>query len=405
MKKFLFILFALLVSLAGKAQDPSDEVTLEVIGYGNSIEVATNNALQNAINQAYRAFVSANTQMPKDKLIQDEIAPDSIGNVKNYKDIVAIDMPNGKKEVIVKATISIPKLIDYAESNGKSTEFTGALFARNIKIRELNEANERKIMDAIFKYISLSLPSCYERKLTISEPIMFYDEDKEYVNIPMTINFIPNDNLKICSDNVNKILESIYLTDKELNEYDKLRIESYICDFQPSYDKYSHICGIGSNPSRLRNSYSSTENRLKIDSIFDNYFNDISIIDNTNEVSELKLRRYKDEINVLDIKTRCIKRTGLFKKTNNSLDNYGDFEGHVDGYGTIFGIVFSEIPGAEFYYSGYGGHDTLLVHWVCYTNEPSATRQPEYFHPSFSFSILIPKEDIGKYSSFKLLDK
>lgn len=274
MKKFLFILFALLVSLAGKAQDPSDEVTLEVIGYGNSIEVATNNALQNAITQVYRTFVSANTQMLKDKLIQDEIAPDSIGNVKNYKNIVAIDMPNGKKEVIVKATISIPKLIDYAESKGTSTEFTGALFARNIKIRELNEANERKIMDAIFKYISLSLPSCYERKLTISEPTMFYDEDKEYVNIPMTINFIPNDNLKICSDNVNKILESIYLTDKELNEYDKLRIESYICDFQPSYDKYSHICGIGSNPSRLRNSYSSTENRLKIDSIFDNYFND-----------------------------------------------------------------------------------------------------------------------------------
>ena len=52
-----------------------------------------------------------------------------------------------------------------------------------------------------------------------------------------------------------------------------------------------------------------------------------------------------------------------------------------------------------------GGHDTLLVHWVCYTNEPSATGQPEYFHPSFSFSILIPKEDIDKYSSFKLLDK
>ena len=83
MKKLLSLVAAILFAATSFAQ--VDEVTLTVIGTGVNEEQATLQALRSAIEQSFGTFVSANTTILNDKLVQDEIVSVSNGNVKEYK--------------------------------------------------------------------------------------------------------------------------------------------------------------------------------------------------------------------------------------------------------------------------------------------------------------------------------
>ena len=83
MKKLLSFVVAILFAATSFAQ--VDEVTLTVIGTGVNEEQATLQALRSAIEQSFGTFVSANTTILNDKLVQDEIVSVSRGNVKEYK--------------------------------------------------------------------------------------------------------------------------------------------------------------------------------------------------------------------------------------------------------------------------------------------------------------------------------
>lgn len=112
---FLFLSFL--------AQAQSSEATLVVTGEGLTREAATTNALRSAIEQTYGVFVSANTEILNDELVRDEIATISSGNIQKYNEIACIDLPNGNKEVTLQATVSVSKLVSYAQSKGAECEF------------------------------------------------------------------------------------------------------------------------------------------------------------------------------------------------------------------------------------------------------------------------------------------
>ena len=77
--------------------------------------------------------MSANTSILNDSLVKDEIVSIASGNIKNYSEVDSNTMPDGKTFVVLKATVSIANLINYAESKGAETEFAGAAFAMNLK--------------------------------------------------------------------------------------------------------------------------------------------------------------------------------------------------------------------------------------------------------------------------------
>ena len=62
-----------------------DEVTLTTMGDGATLEEAKNNALRNALEQAYGAFMSSSSIILNDELTKDEIVSVTSGNIKNYK--------------------------------------------------------------------------------------------------------------------------------------------------------------------------------------------------------------------------------------------------------------------------------------------------------------------------------
>ena len=134
MKKVLLFIAVIFFTAATFAQD---EVTLTVIGTGENEEKATLQALRSAIEQTFGAFVSANTTILNDKIVQDEIVSISTGNVTKYEKIAVVMLPNGHVSVSLNATIAINKLISYAQNKGVKAEFAGSTYATNAKLLHL----------------------------------------------------------------------------------------------------------------------------------------------------------------------------------------------------------------------------------------------------------------------------
>ena len=92
------------------------EVTLTVIGTGENEEKATLQALRSAIEQTFGTFVSANTTILNDKLVQDEIVSVSNKIIKTGALPPIDDLPKSIQAVIKKDV----KKIEEIDKNSKS---------------------------------------------------------------------------------------------------------------------------------------------------------------------------------------------------------------------------------------------------------------------------------------------
>lgn len=189
----------------------TDEVTLTVSSDGPTKEEATKNALRSAIEQAYGTFVSANTTILNDDLVKDEIVTIANGNIKSYKEISSTAMPDGSQFVTLNATVSVSKLISYAQSKGAETEFAGATFGMNLKMKELNKQNEVKVMDNLFNQLELLAPTIYDYELVVSEPIV----KGNTAIIKMIVKLISNNNTEIFYNVLFQTFKSISMNKKE----------------------------------------------------------------------------------------------------------------------------------------------------------------------------------------------
>ena len=169
MKKLLSIVAAILFAATTFAQ--VDEVTLTTIGTGVNEEQATLQALRSAIEQSFGTFVSANTTILNDKLVQDEIVSVSRGNVKEYKKLAVSTLPNGQVSVSVKATVSINKLISYAKSKGSKAEFAGQTFSSNLKLMQLRAQSTKKAMDLLMQQLDQIAKDMFDFNLVLGEPV------------------------------------------------------------------------------------------------------------------------------------------------------------------------------------------------------------------------------------------
>lgn len=168
MKKLLSIVAAILFAATTFAQ--VDEVTLTTIGTGVNEEQATLQALRSAIEQSFGTFVSANTTILNDKLVQDEIVSVSRGNVKEYKKLAVSTLPNGQVSVSVKATVSIDKLISYAKSKGSKAEFAGQTYAANAKLIRLKAQSTEKAIKLMTQQLEQISKDMFDFNINLSEP-------------------------------------------------------------------------------------------------------------------------------------------------------------------------------------------------------------------------------------------
>ena len=228
MKKLLLIVVALAFSLTIHAQET---ITLVVNGEGTTKEEATANALRSAIEQAFGVFVSANTQILNDEIVKDEIATIASGNIKEYKELGTVTMPDGRKSISLSATVSIMNLISYAKSKGSSTEFAGAVWGMNIKMRKLNAENERMAIDHLLEQLDILSRDMFKIELSTPNPPVKINWDdykyshfkKIYSSQPYFLDFnLTYHSTSTCTLFFNLLLnslQSIALNDDEVKAY------------------------------------------------------------------------------------------------------------------------------------------------------------------------------------------
>lgn len=224
-----------------KSASDNKTVTLTVSGTGKTIEEAKTNALRSAIEQAFGAFISSKTEILNDNIIKDEVVSVTNGNIQKYDVISQVEIPNNGYAMTLSATVSIEKLISFAESKGIVIEFKGGMFAQNIKLQKLNEKSEIIALKNLCQKSYELLLNSLDFRIEASEPKSLfgnkekykiynykYDlkngcyvkqfEEKDYF-IDFTINVKSNNNLKLFYDNFNKTIISLSMSQSEINNY------------------------------------------------------------------------------------------------------------------------------------------------------------------------------------------
>lgn len=172
MRNLVYLLAIVLMALSpiGVHAEEINEITLTVSSDGPTKDEAVKNALRLAIEQAYGAFVSANTTILNDELVKDEIVTITHGAIKEFKEVAAAQLSDNRYSITVQATVSLPNLITYAKNHGSECEFAGKTFAMELKLFELEKENERKALYNLIPIIEQICKNTMHWELEIGEP-------------------------------------------------------------------------------------------------------------------------------------------------------------------------------------------------------------------------------------------
>ncbi len=187
-------------------------ITMVVSADGATKTEAINNALRSAIEQTFGTFVSANTEVLNDQLVRDEIATVSSGNIQKYKEIALVALPNGNISVTLSVSVSLKKLIEYAQSKGAECDFAGAVFAANKRMYDFNKKNEQIAMQNLLKQLDALRP-IYDYEIKISEPYMVDSDD---VSISYTIRALANEKTEQFNELLENTLKTLGKSEKEV---------------------------------------------------------------------------------------------------------------------------------------------------------------------------------------------
>lgn len=240
--KALLLLTFCLIGTASTYSQQKDEVTLVVSADGTSKEEATKIALRNAIEQTYGTFVSANTTILNDDLVKDEIVTIASGNIKSYKELFCNTTNEGKTIVSLEAIVSISNLINYAKSKGSEAEFAGATFAMNLKMKELNKKNEEEALTNLLIQVKYLFNNAFDYELTIGDPTLS-DGQKDVYTLPLYVTASYNENFNNALELIWNTLNSLSLSQDEVEEYKKhnIKTDNFIFAYTLNRLKYGHV--------------------------------------------------------------------------------------------------------------------------------------------------------------------
>lgn len=421
LKLFLLVFVACLIGNRVYAQQ-TDEVTLVVSADGPTKDEATKIALRSAIEQAYGTFVSANTTILNDELVKDEIVTISSGNIKNYSEMSSNVMPDGKFFVTLKATVSISKLVSYAQSKGAETEFAGSTFGMNMKMKELNKKNEEIALKNLADQIIALYPSAFSYSLTVSEPKLipreglYFEELGGWANLgypdawsslglpgtyehyyfsTVKVGIEPNQQMKSIVELILKTVNALALSGDEREEYKKLNIpkESYsifdnsIYEYKEKKEKndiIGRICDVDKYTTFNDNNKYFFEFRSDLDSVVTTInheiiriLNSFQIVDNLGNIS--KITSWKGGwVRLDDAALHPTSGTNLLSAFAN-YSNYSIAEG-LKKYERYFPVI------SERYFI-----NRRSINLFDASNR--------FFFQAF---ILFPKDEISKYSNFRI---
>ena len=208
--------------VSAKAGDEKT-VTLITSGQGKTQDEAKQNALRNAIEQAFGAFISSHTEIVNDNLVKDEIISVSNGNIEKYEILAEEKLSEEIFSAILSVTVSTTKLKTYCKNKGVEIEYDGDTFAANFKLMEFYKKNEEKLIFEITDQFNLILKNSYSFAINAEEPRLQNSSENKF-EIPIQIkatlsDTVYQDVIRILRNTIKSISLSTYKRESHLKFY------------------------------------------------------------------------------------------------------------------------------------------------------------------------------------------
>jgi hypothetical protein len=211
----------LIFSLSIFAQEDK-AVAITCNGTGTTLEEARKVALRSAIEQAFGAFISSNTEILNDKVVSDQIISVTNGTIQSYESLSESQFPDGRWGTTIKANVSVGKLTSFVQSKGVNVEIKGGLFAINIKQQMLNEQGEEFAVLEMVKILHEQFQNSFDYTLETGTPKAIDQENKNWT-IPMKVEAKCNKNMEFCEDYFAKTIKALSLSPSDVNVYRDLK--------------------------------------------------------------------------------------------------------------------------------------------------------------------------------------
>ena len=147
-----------------------------------------------------------------------------------------IMLDDGRFFVTLQATVSISKLVSYAQSKGAKTEFAGASFAMNLKMKQFDKENEEKMIFSVIGQMKNLFNKGFDYSIEINNVT-----SKGVVNAKLNVNnkplLLPSPAWQL----FNETLKRLSLTNNEIQEYRNLDLEYWRFDVVMRSGTFSEI--------------------------------------------------------------------------------------------------------------------------------------------------------------------
>jgi hypothetical protein len=202
-------------------------INLTVSGRGVSKDSAILSALKFAINQGFSSFITTNTKIINDSLINDEVIQMSNGTINKFTILTDDSISSNDYSVVLKVFMAVNRMNDIVKSKGIESELDGAEFAFNQKLRILNDQNELKTLKTTLD-IALSLyKKSIDYKVIVFDPVASVDKPSIW-EVPVNIDFQFNQNIKLFTSYLYNNLIKISLGFIDFQNYKKLGLRNNI---------------------------------------------------------------------------------------------------------------------------------------------------------------------------------
>lgn len=224
-----------------------NEITLTVSSDGPTKDEAVKNALRLAIEQAYGAFVSANTTILNDELVKDEIVTITHGAIKEFKEVAAAQLPDNRYSITVQAKVSLPNLITYAKNHGSECEFAGNTFGMWMEMYELQKQNELKALENLRESLKPMVAAAMHWEMEVGEPKVD-SEGNNLSDLIYIIDLYSRDNTDkfTCQEGANLPQIDPVFADKiskmEREDFYLVPVTIYASVFDGTYDSEGNPC-------------------------------------------------------------------------------------------------------------------------------------------------------------------
>jgi len=220
------ILFILIGSCSIlKSQD--DGITICATGYGENMDQAITASVRSALEQTFGVFLTSDTRTEINEStsselelsVVDEMASLTNGNIVSYEVISSGLLETGEAMVTTRCTIALEPMQSFVQSKGHSATFSGGLFGRAIKLRELNILAEDAAMQDLVDMTRLMLATAVDFDVAPGDP---QQSDNDWI-LPLTIKCKWNSNFTTWKTHFIQSLEGMAMDENEIEDFQNSR--------------------------------------------------------------------------------------------------------------------------------------------------------------------------------------